>query len=300
MIAGRRRLPGDPGLVAHMVLTLFLLALVYLIFVAVLLKLGVGLLLIAPLVLVLLGAQYWFSDRLVLMAVGAREVGEQEAPQLHDIVSRLAQMAGIPKPRVAIIDSAVPNALATGRDPRHSVVAVTRGLMERLEPPEVEAVLAHELSHVIHRDVGIMTMAAFFATLASFIVQMGLWGGLGLGGRDDRDRGGGAAVVVLVVSAAVWVVSFFLIRSLSRYREYSADRGSAILTGHPAALSSALMKISDVARQVPNRDLREVEGASALWIFPAFSRGSLSEIFSTHPSLEHRIQRLERLEGGVG
>jgi heat shock protein HtpX len=297
MIAVRRKLPGDPGLVAHMVLTLFLLALVYLVFVAVLFKLGVSLLLIAPLVLVLLGLQYWFSDRLVLMAVGAREVSEQEAPQLHDIVSRLAQMAGIPKPRVAIIDSAVPNALATGRNPRHAVVAVTRGLMQRLEPPEVEAVLAHELSHVIHRDVGIMTMAAFFATLASFIVQMGMWGGLG--GRGRRDQGN-AAAFVLVVSAVVWVVSFFLIRALSRYREYSADRGSAILTGHPAALSSALLKISDVARRVPDRDLREVEGASALWIFPAFSRGSLSELFSTHPSLEHRIQRLERLEGGVG
>lgn len=298
MIAGRRKLPGDPGLVARMALTLFLLALVYLVFVGVLFKLGVSLLLIAPLVLALLGMQYWFSDRLVLMAVGAQEVGEQEAPQLHDMVTRLAQMAGIPKPRVAVIDSAVPNALATGRNPRHAVVAVTRGLTERLEPAEVEAVLAHELSHVIHRDVGVMTMAAFFATLASFIVQMGMWGGLGLGSRDDRDRGGGA-VVVLLVSAVVWVVSFFLIRALSRYREYSADRGSAILTGHPSALSSALVKISDVAQRVPDRDLREVEGASALWIFPAFSRGSLAELFSTHPSLEHRIQRLERLEGGA-
>jgi heat shock protein HtpX len=297
MIAVRRKLPGDPGLVAHMVLTLFLLALVYLVFVAVLLKLGVGLLLIAPIVLVLLGLQYWFSDRLVLMAVGAHEMSEQEAPQLHDIVSRLAQMGGIPKPKVAIIDSAVPNALATGRNPRHAVVAVTRGLMERLEPAEVEAVLAHELSHVIHRDVGVMTMAAFFATLASFIVQMGLWGGLG--GRSRRDQGN-ATAVVLVVSAVVWVISFFLIRALSRYREYSADRGSAILTGHPSALSSALVKISDVARRVPDRDLREVDGASALWIFPALSRGSLSEMFSTHPSLEHRIQHLERLEGGLG
>jgi heat shock protein HtpX len=294
--AVRRKLPGDPGLIARMVLTLFLLALVYLVFIGVLLKLGVSLLLIAPLVLLLLGLQYWFSDQLVLMAVGASEVGEQEAPQLHDIVTRLAQMAGIPKPRVAIIDSAVPNALATGRNPRHAVVAVTRGLMERLEPPEVEAVLAHELSHVIHRDVGVMTMAAFFATLASFIVQMGLWGGLG--GRGRRDQGN-AAALVLLVSAVVWVVSFFLIRALSRYREYSADRGSAILTGRPSALSSALVKISDVASRVPDRDLREVEGASALWIFPAFSRGSLAELFSTHPSLEHRIERLDRMEGGL-
>ena len=298
MVVSRRRLPGDPGLVARMVLTLFLLGLVYLVFVAVLLKLGVSLLLIAPLVLVLLGVQYWFSDQLVLMAVGAREVGEQEEPLLHDIVTRLSQMGGIPKPRVAVVDSAVPNALATGRDPRHAVVAVTRGLMQRLEPSEVEAVLAHELSHVIHRDVGIMTMAAFFATLASFIVQMGLWGGFGMGGRGRRDQGN-AAALVLLVSAVVWVVSFFLIRALSRYREYSADRGSAILTGRPSALSSALVKISDVARRVPDRDLREVEGASALWIFPAFSRGSLAEVFSTHPSLEHRIERLERMEGGL-
>lgn len=294
----QRRLPGDFGLTARMFLTMFLLAIVYLIFIGILLRLGFGVGVI-PIALILLGLQYYFSDRLILMSLGAREVSEQEAPQLHAIVTRLAQVTGIPKPRVAIVDTPVPNALATGRSPKHALVAVTTGIMQQLDEQELEAVLAHELSHVIHRDMRVMAMASFFATVASFIVQMGMWGGFyggGYGGRDRRDNGGNAFIVIFLVSAAVWAISFFLIRTLSRYREYAADRGSAIITQQPSNLASALMKISGRMQRIPDRDLRQVEAGNSLMLFPVAHRGSLSELFSTHPSLEHRLARLQAME----
>ena len=294
-----RRLGTDAGLTLRMFLTMFLLALVYLGFVGFLWWtriVGVGFIIVIA--LGLLAIQYYFSDRLILYSIGAREVSENEAPALHDIVGRLAQLAGVPKPRIALIQTSVPNALATGRNPTHAVVAVTTGLLERLEPREVEAVLAHEISHVIHRDTGVMAMASFFATVASLIVQSGLWGGFGYR-RDNRDQSGGAFIVIFLVSAAVWAISFLLIRTLSRYREYAADRGSAIITGEPAQLAAALVKISDRMQRIPDRDLREVQGASALLIFPAVSRGSLAEIFSTHPSLEHRLARLEAMAAQI-
>jgi heat shock protein HtpX len=294
----QRKLGTDIGLTARMFLTMFLLALVYLLFIAVLWRLGISLALLILVAVVLLGAQYYFSDKLILLSLGAREVSEQEAPQLHEIVNRLAQMTGIPKPKVAIIDSPVPNALATGRDPNHALVAVTTGILGQLDEQEMQAVLAHELSHVIHRDIAVMAMASFFATIASFIVQMGLWGGFGGGYGDerDRDRGGGAFIVIFLVSAAVWAISFFLIRTLSRYREYAADRGSAIITRDPSRLASALLKISGRMQRIPDTDLRQMQAGSALMFFPAISRGSLGEIFATHPSLEHRIARLQAME----
>ncbi|HZU17542.1 MAG TPA: zinc metalloprotease HtpX [Candidatus Dormibacteraeota bacterium] len=294
----RRRVGADLGLRARMLLTMLLLAVLYAAFVWVLLWLRVDLLLVLGLVAILIVVQYAFSDQLVMASIGAREVSEAEAPRLHDIVTRLAQTTDLPKPRVAIVDSPVPNALATGRNPRHSVVAVTTGLLDRLTPEEVEAVLAHELSHVIHRDVKVMTMATVFSTLASFLVQFGVWGGLGGRGRD-RDRGGSGAIVLLV-AAAVWLISFVLIRTLSRYREYEADRGSALITGRPSLLASALLKIADRTSRIPERDLRQVEGASALMIFPLGARGSLAELLSTHPSLEHRLERLQRMEAEMG
>jgi heat shock protein HtpX len=294
----QRRLGTDIGLTARMFLTMFLLALVYLFFIAVLWRLGISLAFLVLIAVVLLGAQYYFSDKLILLSLGAREVSEQEAPQLHEIVNRLAQMTGIPKPKVALIDSPVPNALATGRDPNHALVAVTTGILDQLDEQEMQAVLAHELSHVIHRDIAVMAMASFFATIASFIVQMGLWGGFGGGYGDDRDRdrGGGAFIVIFLVSAAVWAISFLLIRTLSRYREYAADRGSAIITRDPSRLASALLKISGRMQRIPDTDLRQMQAGSALMFFPAVSRGSLGEIFATHPSLEHRIARLQAME----
>jgi heat shock protein HtpX len=296
-----RRLPADYGLTARMFLTMFLLALVYLAFIAVLFRFGVNTIFIALIAGVLFIAQYYFSDRLILASLGAREVSEQEAPELHDIVARLAQTTGIPKPKVGIIQTDVPNALATGRNPKNSLVVVTTGILERLDAGELEAVLAHELSHVIHRDMRVMAMATFFATIASFIVQMGMWGGMygGYGGRDRDRSGGNSFVLVFLVSAAVWAVSFVLIRALSRYREYAADRGSAIITGDPSRLMSALVKVSGQIARIPNTDLRQLEAGSALMFFPPISRGSLAELFSTHPSLEHRLQRLEAMGSGL-
>lgn len=290
----QRRIGRDAGLQARMLLTLFLLALVYAAFVATLLRLGVNAVAVAGIAALLLGMQYAFSDRLVLVSIGAREVSEQEEPQLHDMVARIAQLAGLPKPRVAVIETAAPNALATGRNPQHALVVVTRGLLERLQPAELEAVLAHELSHVLHRDVQVMLMATFFSTVASYIVQIGMWGGFGGGGRG-RNRGGSVALAVLV-AAVVWLISFVLIRTLSRYREYAADQGSAQITGEPTALASALFKIADETQRIPDRDLRQIEGASALLFYPAFSSGSLAELFSTHPSLEHRVARLAAMQ----
>jgi heat shock protein HtpX len=292
----QRRIGSDFGLTTRMFLTMFLLAIVYLIFMGVLFKVGFGFWVI-PIALVLLALQYYYSDKLILLSIGAREVSEQQAPQLHQIVTRLAQTTGIPKPKVAIVDTPVPNALATGRDPNHALVAVTTGIMQQLNEPELEAVIAHELSHVIHRDMRVMAMASFFATIASFIVQSGMWGGFygGYGGRDRRDSGN-AFIFIFLVSAAVWAISFVLIRTLSRYREYAADRGSAIITGQPSNLASALVKISGTIQRTPERDLRQVEAANSLMLASVAHEGSISEIFSTHPSLEHRLARLRAME----
>ena len=296
-----KRIGTDWGLNVRMALTMFLLAAVYLAFIGAFLAFHVNLFLIIVVAAILLIAQYYFSDKLILLSLGAREVSEQEAPQLHDMVGRLAAMTGMPKPKVAMIDSPVPNALATGRDPKHSVVAVTSGILQTLDAEEMEAVLAHEMSHVIHRDMRVMAMASFFATVASFIVQSGLWGvfGGGYGGnRDDRDRGN-SFIVIFLISLVVWAISFVLIRTLSRYREYSADRGSAIITGQPSKLASALVKISGRMQRIPEQDLRQVEVGNTLMFFPAISRGSISEIFSTHPSLEHRIAKLQEMEANL-
>lgn len=292
----RRALRGDPGLTARIGLTILLLAIVYAVFVTVLWAAGGSVFLIALVVGGLALAQYFYSDRLVLAAMGARVVDRNEAPELVERVSRLAAQFDLPMPRVAIIDSDVPNALATGRDPAHSVVAVTTGILRRLDGGELDAVLAHELSHVRHRDAAVLTMAAVFATIASFIVQMGFW--LGLAGGDDRDGEGGrpSILAVYLVSLVVWLVSFLLIRALSRYRELAADRGSALITGAPSELASALVKISGSMARIPDADLRTVEPASALMLVPAFSRQSLIGILSTHPSIDVRLAQLRRLE----
>ncbi|MGH7903987.1 MAG: zinc metalloprotease HtpX [Candidatus Dormibacteraceae bacterium] len=303
----QRKIGRDLGLSFRMLLTMALLALLYLAFIAFLgVVVHVPLGFVIVIALILLGAQYYFSDRLVLMSIGAREVTEAEAPELHDLVGRLSQMTGIPKPKVAIIDTPVPNALATGRNPKHALVAVTSGILQTLEPQELEAVLAHELSHVIHRDTRVMAMASFFATVASFIVQSELWGGMGMGygggfggDGDGDDNRGSSFILVFVVSAVVWAVSFVLIQTLSRYREYAADRGSALITGQPSTLASALVKISGRMQRIPTQDLRQVEAANALMIFPSLTRGSVAELFSTHPSLEHRLAKLQRMEADL-
>ncbi len=281
---------GDPGLAVRMFLVMFLLAALYLAFVAALASAGVDLVSLIIIAGALLGAQYFFSDRIALWSVGGRIVSARDAPELHALVERLAAMADMPKPEVALVPHDVPNAFATGRGPGSALVAVTSGLLRRLDPPELEAVLAHELSHIRHRDVLVMTMASFFAVVAQLLMRSLWWGGVGYG----RRRQSGVAMVYLV-SLLVWLVSFFLIRALSRYREYAADRAGALLTGSPSQLASALSKISGSIQRIPDRDLREVESMSALFIVPVLSRGSIMELFSTHPPVDKRIERLMRM-----
>ncbi|VVB85594.1 Protease HtpX [uncultured archaeon] len=287
----------DYGLQARMMLTMFLLAVVYLFFLAVILTFGGGgtyaLIIFAAIFLFI---QFFFSDKIVLWSMGGHIVSEQEEPRLHETVSRLCAIADLPKPKIAIVNSEVPNAFATGKSKGSAVIAVTTSLKQRLSQPELEAVLAHELSHVKNRDMVIITIASFLSTVAALLVRNMLFFGMG----GDRDRKGtGAAIIIWIVSIAVWIISFLLIRALSRYREFAADRGSAIITGQPSHLASALMTISGVMERVPSRDLREVEAMNAFFIIPAISGESIMQLFSTHPSVEARIRALEKMERGM-
>ncbi len=287
----------DYGLQARMMLTMFLLAVVYLFFLAVILTFGGGwtyaLMIFAAIFLFI---QFFFADKIVLWSMGGRIVSEQEEPRLHETVARLCAIADLPKPKIAIVNSDVPNAFATGKSKGSAVIAVTTSLKQRLSQPELEAVLAHELSHVKNRDMVVITIASFLSTVAALLVRNMLFFGMG----GDRDRkGAGAAIIIWIVSIAVWIISFLLIRALSRYREFAADRGSAIITGQPSHLASALMAISGVMERVPTRDLREVEGMNAFFIVPALSGESIMELFSTHPSVEARILALQKMERGM-
>jgi heat shock protein HtpX len=289
----------DRGLTTRMTMTVFLLGLVYVVFFVVLshfLSVGVvPLLVIAGLLLV---AQYWTSDKIALAAAGAKIVDQSEAPELHAAIQRLCMTADLPMPRVAIIQTDMPNAFATGRSPKHAAVAVTTGLLQRLEPHELEGVLAHELSHVKHRDVAVMTIASFFAMVAGMVVRWGFFFGGGFGGGfgdDDRDSGQ-AFMIALLVSIVVYAISFVLIRTLSRYREFAADRGAAVLTKSPSSLASALVKISGSMSRIPQRDLRSAEGMNQFYIVPVSVKNSLSNIFATHPSMEARLEQLRRME----
>ena len=278
-----------------MLLTLFLLGLVYVILIGVLFAAGVGAVSIAVIAGVLFLVQYFTSDKIALASMGAKVVSPQEAPEFHQLIERLCIQANIPKPRVAIADQSMPNAFAVGRSPKTATVCATTGLLSLLTPAELEGVMAHELTHVQNRDVMVMTIASFFASIASFIVQMGFWFG-GWGGGDDDDNGV-SWIVVILVSAVVYMVSFVLLQALSRYREFAADRGSAIITGRPSALISALMKISGNMQQIPQRDLRAANGElAAFYIFPPKAKKSVANLFSTHPPLEARIAALQRLE----
>ena len=298
MAKRRANFGRDTGLQARMVLTLFLLGLVYALLIGVLIAVGVGGITIFIIAGVLFSLQLFTSDKIALAAAGAHEVSVDEAPQLHAIIERLCVQADLPKPRVAIAETPVPNAFAMGRSPKSATVCATRGLLGLLEPAELEGVLAHEITHVVNRDVMVMTLASFFATIAGFIAQWGFLFGGGFGG--GRGRGGGNEeedlMLVILVSVVVYALSFLLLRALSRYREFAADRGSAVLTGRPSALASALLKISGTIERVPDRDLRQVQGLSAFFIVPARTKKSLMNIFSDHPPLEQRLAALSRLE----
>jgi heat shock protein HtpX len=282
----------DTGLQLRMTLTLFLLGLVYAVLVGVVFASGYSFLLIFVAGMFLL--QVFASDKLALHAMGAREVSPQEAPQLHAMIERLCVQADLPKPRIAVANTPMPNAFAIGRSPKKATVCATTGIMELLSPSELEGVMAHELTHVQNRDVMVMTIASFFATIASYIVQFGFF--FGGGGMGDSDDDGPSMAVVILVSVVVYVVSFLLLQALSRYREFAADRGAAVITGRPSALSAALMKISGTMDRIPQRDLRASEELAAFYIFPPHAKQSLMNLFSTHPPLEKRVAALNRLE----
>jgi heat shock protein HtpX len=240
--------------------------------------------------------QYYTSDKLALRASRAKVVSREEAPELHDMVERLCAMSDLPKPRVAIIPSDVPNAFATGRSPKHSAVAVTEGLWNRLEPREIEGVLAHELSHIGNRDVAVMTIASFFSMIAAFLTQWGFF----LGGGDRREGGLPIALIVVLVSVITYFISTILILMISRYREFAADRGAALITGAPEQLMSALQKIASDMTRIPQRDLRQVEGLNAFFIIPTNVKRSVSGLFLTHPPLEKRLARLAEIAQEMG
>ena len=297
----RRSYGRDSGLTLRILLTGSLLGLLYVVFAVILFQvLSVGLI---PMIVIVVGLaffQYFTSDKLALKASGAKIVERDEAPELHDMIERLCALADLPKPRVAIIDTDVPNAFATGRSPKHAAVAVTRGLWQRLEPKEVEGVLAHELSHVANRDVLIMTLASFFAMLAGILTRFGLYGGMFGCGRGRDNNQVPVWLIVLVVSVVTYFLSQILILAISRYREFAADRGSALITGAPENLMSALQKISSEIFRIPQQDLREVESMNAFFIIPASVKGSIHGLFLTHPPLEKRLAALAEIAREMG
>ncbi|MEW9548830.1 zinc metalloprotease HtpX [Nonomuraea sp. NPDC050783] len=296
----RTRFAADRGLTGRMVVTMVLLGLLYVVFVGVLIALGVRALTVLVVAGVLLLAQYFLSDRVALFAMHGREVSPQEAPELHGLVDRLCALADMPKPRVAIADSDVPNAFATGRNQNNAVICVTTGLLRRLEPQELEGVLSHELSHVAHRDVAVMTIASFLGIVAGLMTRFALYSGLG--GRRNGGQGGlPVGAIILLVSALVYAVSFLLTRALSRYRELAADRAGALLTQRPSALAGALAKVSGDMARIPTRDLREAAPFNAFYFAPALSGGRpVASLFSTHPPLERRLDQLAAISRQLG
>jgi len=300
------RFRPDRGLTARMLVTAFLLGLLYVVFTAVLIALIKSAVLAVVVAAALLFAQYWFSDRIALYAMHGRIVTPAEAPQLHAVIDRLCALAEMPKPAVAIADVDVPNAFATGRSPNKAVVCATTGILRRLDTEELEGVLAHELSHVAHRDVAVMTVASFLGVIAGLITRFGLYAGFlgGFGGRRRGNNSDNTALVlmtVILVSAVVYAVSFLLTRALSRYRELAADRSGALLTGRPSALAAALTKVSGDLARIPTQDLRQAEAFNAFFFAPAIAPGfSLSSLFSTHPPLQQRLTQLAGIARQLG
>ena len=299
MAMRRRGIGKDRGLQLRMYFVMFNLALVYLFFIGAMFVLGVDLIFIGVIAALLLGVQYFFSDKLVLRSMGAKIVTSEEEPKLHAMVDRLVAQAEMPKPQIAVAYTDVPNAFATGRNPKNAVVCVTQGIVRRLNDKELEGVLAHELTHVKNRDVTVITMASFFATLASMLSSMLMWMML-LGGLSGRGRGGGSSMALAflaayVVSLLVYFLATLLILALSRYREYAADRGGALLTGEPSHLASGLMKITGTIARIPSEDLRKMGTANAFCIVASLKGESMAGLFASHPPVDKRVARLRRL-----
>jgi heat shock protein HtpX len=309
------RYAPDRGLQARMGLTMFLLGLVFVVFVVALVFIlaafnqGPGVIIFFAVLLgggLTFGSLFW-SDKIALRASGAQEVTPEEAPKLHGIIDRLCALADMPKPRVALARADMPNAFATGRNSQNAVLVVTTGLMRRLDDQELEGVLAHEMSHVAHKDVVVMTVASFLGIVAGLLVRFAFYGELfggGRGGNNNNNNGGALPIlaIVMLVSVVVYAISFLLIRLLSRYRELAADRAGALLTGQPSALASALTKVSGAMSQIPTKDLREAQPLNAFYFAPAFKGDTmtLSTIFSTHPSLERRLEQLSEISAQLG
>jgi heat shock protein HtpX len=290
----------DNGLTVRIILCFAILIVLYLIFLSVLAYLGLGLLPLTILASAMILAQWYFSDKIVLWSSRAKVVSREQFPILHDLVERIVARNGLTKPRVAVVNTNLPNAFATGKGRKNSVVAVTTGLLDILDTEELEGVLAHELSHIKNRDVLVLSLASLFSTVAWYLMQFGFYGGLYGGGFGGRDRNnGGSMIVVLAVAILTWVISFLIIRAISRYREFAADRGSAQMTGKPVKLANALMKIDGSMHRIPTKDLRQVEGLNAFFIVPALSGSTIGNLFSTHPPLERRVEKLLAMEASM-
>ena len=289
------RWKGDSGLRVRMVLSFGILGILYVIFLSILHYLGVGYIPLAIIASAMILAQWYFSDKIVLWSSGAKIISREEYPKLHEIVERLSTNNGLPKPKVAMVNSNVPNAFATGKSPKTSLVAVTTGLLELLDDNELEAVIGHELTHVRSRDVLVLTLASIFSTVAWYLMQFGFYGGMQTRNRNSA----GSGVIVLLVAVVTWVISFLIIRAISRYREYSADRGGAIMTGKPDKLATALLKISGKIKVIPPNELKNVQKLNAFFIVPALSGSSIANLFSSHPPVEKRVQKLKEMKSGT-
>lgn len=293
----------DSGLVARMILSFAILSLLYIIFLSVLAYLGLGFVPITIIASAMILAQWYFSDKIVLWSSGAKLVTRDQFPELHDLVERIVARNNLPKPKIAVINTRMPNAFATGKGPKSSIVAVTTGLMDTLDTEELEGVIAHELTHIRNRDVLVITLASLFSTVAWYLMQFGFYGGLysgGMGyGGGNRNNSGGSMIIIIAVAMLTWVISFLIIRAISRYREYAADRGSAQMTGKPIKLANALMKITGTIKNIPTRDLRQEEGLNAFFIIPALSGSTVGNLFSTHPPIQKRVEKLMEMEASM-
>ena len=290
------RLKRDFGLSARMILSFIILGILYVLFLSVLHYLGIGYIPLVIIASAMILAQWYFSDKIVLWTSGAKIVSKDDYPKLHEIIERLASKNGIPKPKVAVVNTQVPNAFATGKSPKSSLVAVTSGILNLLDDDELEAVIGHELTHVRSRDILVLTLASVFSTVAWYLAQFGFFGGIQSRNRDSA----GTTVIVIVVAVVTWIVSFLIIRAISRYREYAADRGGAEMTGNPDKLADALLKISGKMNNIPTKEIERVQKLNAFFIIPALSGNSIANLFSTHPPVEKRVAKLREMKTGMG
>ena len=291
----------DTGLTARMIVSFAILAILYIIFLSVLAYVGVSAIAIAVIAGILILAQWYFSDKIVLWSTGAKIVSREQFPELHDLVERIVARNNLSKPRIAVVNSRIPNAFATGKTPKSSIVAVTIGLMDQLDTEELQGVIAHELAHIKNRDVLVLTLASVFSMIAWYLMRFGMYGAMfgGGGGHGRRGNGGAAMLLILLIAIITWIASFLIIRAISRYREYVADRDGALITGKPSKLASALLKISGTMKRIPTRDLREIEGMNAFFIIPALSGDALTSLFSTHPPVDQRVKKLMEMEAAM-